>query len=204
MPANKVSVNNSGYAPTIWGQGESLKDFTTPSGQRCQIRIVSIETLAAEGLLDNFDIITQIMVGEVVQPATGKRPQDRQAKKPTKAEAAEIEAAETAARDSRVQKLITDPKQLVPMMDMINRVVEHIVVQPVVRRAVLKGADGTERPLVEREDGVVYVDTIPLEDRMALFATSFEGMSSLTSFRDEAKDAVGDVEDGGGVSLPAE
>jgi hypothetical protein len=90
------------------------------------------------------------------------------------------------------------------MMDMVNKVVEHIVVQPIVKRAVLKGADGVERPLVDREEGVVYVDTIPLQDRMAIFATSFEGMSSLTSFRDETEDAVGDVEDGGGVPLPAE
>lgn len=204
MPANKVTVNSSGYEPTIWGQGESLKDFVTPSGQKCQIRIISIETLAAEGLLDNFDIITQIMVGDVVQPASGKRPMDRQAKKPTKAEAAEAAEQAEAARQERVANMITDPKQIIPMMDMVNKVVEHIVVQPVVRRPVQVGADGTERPLVERQAGVVYVDTIPLGDRMAIFATSFEGMSSLTSFREEAEAAVGDVADGGGVSLPSE
>lgn len=191
MPAN----NESRYAPTVWGAGENFKDFKTPSGQTCQIRIVSIEVLASEGLLDKLDVLTGYMSHAVIAPAQGKRPMDHQKKKPTKAEAADAEQAAADAQAAGLAKMMMNPAEFMPVIDMINKVVEYVVIQPTVRRPVEEGVDGVERPIKKREAGVVYTDVISLEDRLAIFGTSFSGLNDAVPFRDESEAAVGNLED---------
>jgi len=191
-------ANVSTYAPTSWGSGEALKDFTTPSGQVCQIRMISIETLAAEGILDQLDVLTNSVALNVIGPAQGKRPMDHQKKRPTKAEAAalaEAESTKTSADAGIFGGFTVD--QIIPLIDTVNRAVCEIVVQPQIQRPVRKDEDGEEHMLGhdERESGIVYTDTIPLNDRMALFQTSFGDIGSLASFRDESDKTVGDVAD---------
>ena len=182
------------YELTTWG--ETLRDFTTPSGQTCQIRVVSIETLAELGILDQLDVLTNSVAAEIIAPARGRRPQDRQKKQPTKAEIAAAEEAVKSPEGSGIFGGFT-VAQIVPLIDVINRAVCEIVVQPPIERPVRIMDDGEEVALKieEREKGVVYTDTIPLNDRTVLFNTSFGDISALASFRNGSNDDVGDVAD---------
>lgn len=184
------SHNESKYTPSVWGT-RSLRDFKTPSGQLCQIRLVSVETLAADGYLDQLDLLTNKVATDVVAPAQGRRPQDHQKKQPTKAEIA------AAQSNPKIFGLFDKVADIVPMMAMVNKVVAYIVVQPEIRIAFHE--DGSPLAHDDREEGVVYADTISMEDRFAIFQTSIGEMGELSTFRKKSKKTVGDVEDGGGV-----
>ena len=187
------SDSNGLYELTTWG--ESVRDFTTPSGQTCQIRVVSIETLAELGILDQLDVLTNSVSAEIIAPARGKKPQDHQKKAPTKAE---IAAAEEAVKSSEGGGIFGGftLAQIIPLIDVINRAVCEIVVQPPIQRPVrMENGEEVALKTEEREQGIVYTDTIPLNDRTMLFNTSFGDISALASFRDGSNDDVGDVAD---------
>lgn len=52
-----------------------------------------------------------------------------------------------------------------------------------------------------RQKGLVYIDSVPFNDRMELFSVIFE-TEGLTTFREEQETSVGDVEHVTVVSLP--
>jgi hypothetical protein len=167
------------YEPTVWAeQAKPLFDLKLPSGQVCQVRRLSIEKLAGMGLLDQMDVLTNLMETSVAVPARGgKKPQDRKPKAMTKAQA-------LAEENKQVAEMFSNPRQLGAMFGMIDKVVAAVVVQPSIALAV----DDEER-----EDGVIYVDTIPMADRMAIFSSAFGDLGDLPSFRDESAENVGDL-----------
>jgi hypothetical protein len=185
------AINTSKYAPTTWGATEELYDFTCPSGQVCQVKRVGLSDLLQAGLLDEMDTLGDLMQTNVVQPAKGKGPQDRQPKKPTKAQAA-------AAEEQAVADLMKNPKQFAAMSRLLERVVAVMVVQP----KVVSPWDG-DKKIVDRVEGVIYTDSIRFEDQMALFGEAMgdKQMDAIASFRDGAVEGVESVEDGANVSL---
>ena len=54
-----------------------------------------------------------------------------------------------------------------------------------------------------RQEGLLYVDEIPFEDRVELFSVIFD-TEGLSTFREEQADGVGDVADVPSVQLPAD
>jgi hypothetical protein len=183
--------SHDSYAPTAWADASPLFDLKLPSGQLCQVRRLSIDRLAAMGLLDQMDVLTNLMETSVAEPARkGKKPQDRRPKALTKAQALSEE-------NRQVAEMFSNPAQLGAMFGMVDKIVEAVVVQPALARAVTRDADGNEVPLPdeEREDGVIYVDTIPLADRMMIFSSVFGDLGDLPSFRVESSEALGDLAD---------
>ncbi len=85
-------------------------------------------------------------------------------------------------------------KNFSKMEDTVNLVIKAAVIAPKI-----------ELPIAEplRKDGVIYADTVPFTDRMAIFTEVFD-VEGLSSFREETEAGVGHVSDEQVVPLPAE
>lgn len=168
------------YAPTVWGAKSAFLDLTVPSGQVCQVRQPGVENLLAAGVLENADTLMSI-VNHKVDKAKGKAP-----KKP---------ALDTA-------KVMDDPKKIVSVFALIDKVVEYMVVQPRVKRPVVRMDEdpanpGTfaERPMLpeERDPDTIYTDSIEIGDRMFIFQYAIGGGDDIESFREKFAEGLGSL-----------
>lgn len=168
-----TDIPQNPYTPTVWGAKSAFVDLTVPSGQVCQVKQPGVENLIAAGVLDNADTLMAV-VDQKVAKAQGKRPQAKKDQKPN---------------------ILEDPKKLVEVFGMIDKVVEHMVVQPAVRRPVVN-EDGKDRPMMpeERDPNVVYVDSIDLGDRMFLFRYAVGGGDDLDAFRQQFAEGLGTLQ----------
>lgn len=173
-------MTDNKYAASVWGAKSAFVDLTVPSGQLCQVRQPGVENLIAAGVLENADTLIGL-VNQKVEKAQGKRPTTKKA-----------QADATAVFQQ-------DPKQMVSLFAMIDKIVEHMVIQPNVVRPVVRtpveGKDGefNERPMMpeERDDATVYTDSIDLGDRMFLFQYAIGGGDDVESFREKFAKGLG-------------
>lgn len=166
--AAKGQTKSDKYTPTAWG-GEVLEDVEVPSGQLCQCRRPGVQGLMAAKLLDKLDILTNMVNEEHINRVKGIKPTD-------------------------IAEELNSPEKLMEVLETVDRVVEYIVVQPVLIRPV-KVEDGTETLLTdaERLDGVVYTDMVDLEDKMFLFNYAVGGTRDVATFREEFAELMGDM-----------
>jgi hypothetical protein len=176
------------YSAPAWGKSPFF-DLELPSGGVVQCKLIDLQVIVAADMIDEFDKLAPTADEKVVKPASGKRPADRQAKKPTKKERAQEEAKalrEFFAKDN-IDALTT----------MMSRVLPLVIVQPAVETSVRKVGDVWETiPPQDRKDGMIYVDTVPLADQMAILQATMEGMDmdGLQQFREQPESPVADVE----------
>jgi hypothetical protein len=177
---------NAQYSAPAWGQSP-YSDLELPSGARIQVKRIDLQAIAAAELIDEFDKLSPVAEEKVVQPAKGKRPSDRKPKKPTKAQ-----TEQSAMKDFFKQENIES------LLNLMDRVLPQIVIQPAIRSVSSKSDAGKWVPInpADREEGVIYVDTIPLADQMHILAFGMEGMDmdGLKSFREQSESDVADVE----------
>ena len=69
--------------------------------------------------------------------------------------------------------LMRDPKAVSEMIGMVDKIMPHIIVSPVVRLHYTETTVGKTKvtkviPSEDREEGIVYTDQIGLEDKMFL------------------------------------
>lgn len=166
-----TDIPQNPYTPSVWGAKSAFVDLTMPSGQVAQVRQPGVEHLISAGILDNADTLMAVVNGKV-DKAQGKRPQAKKNDKPS---------------------LLDDPKKVVEVFGMIDKIVEHMVIQPPVRRPVVKLDDGKERPLLpeERDQNAIYTDSISLGDRMFIFQYSVGGGEDLDAFRRQFAEGLG-------------
>jgi len=175
--------------PPTWGQSPYF-DLELPSGHTIQCKLVDLQVIAAADMIDEFDKLAPTVEEKVVKPAKGKRPSDRPAKKPTKRQQAEEEAAALREffKSDNIDALTT----------LMSRVLPLVIIQPSVASSVRKTDDGTWEtiPPQDRTDGVIYVDTVPLADQMTILGAVMEGMDmdGLQQFREQPEQAVANVE----------
>lgn len=141
------------YAASTWGT-EATFELTTPSGQKCLARELSIEALMEMGLLDTINSLGGIVDLEVLPSAKGQPP-----------------AVDMA-------KIMGNAEALLRVMALVNKIVVAGVVAPEVHAII----DEEGEPVV-REKGRTYVDSIPVGDRMFLFNELTGGLESLAAFR---------------------
>lgn len=197
--------------PPTYGQGwgEVYQDLTLPSGAICQIRSIQMEDLADLGIIDQLDFLGQLVDTHQVQRVKGSnKPSDRPKKKPTKAELA-------AADEQNTMELLKDKSKFKTMIELIDKIVCAVVVQPAISSAYREtGEERNEQgdvkklyekiPYSDRQSGVIYSDTINLEDKMEIFDVGFSGVKKMSNFRNESGEAVGDVDDQPGQPLQTE
>jgi len=178
---------NDGYG---LGWGSSFQDLTLGSGAKCMVRKLQMEDLSELGIIDHIDMLQDIVQEDHVDRV--KKPQDRQKKKPTKADLAKQEAED----NKRTMDMMRDKAKFGKMADMIEKIVVAVVVKPQILSA-YKDVDGERVRLGpdERTGGVIYSDTIAFQDKMEIFQYAFEGVSKLSDFREGSAEDVGDVVD---------
>jgi hypothetical protein len=156
---------NSKYRPDAWASGGigGMDDITVPSGQLCLVRRPGMEGLMKAGVLHNVDSLSQIVNEKHLKRVQGK---------PTN----EID----------MSSLMQDDKGMDEVMNVIDKVICHCVVQPVVHR--------TPNDVTNRKPGVIYADMVDLVDKLFLFNYVVGGTRDLESFRSGLDTVVGSVE----------
>lgn len=104
------------------------------------------------------------------------------------------EMAEVSSADTGETKKSTRRKNSKNMERVVNMIVQAGVIKPEIE---LPPEDDQQR-----EDGVIYVDSIPFSDRIELFSVIYD-TEGLTEFRQEQTLDVGTVENVTGVPLSA-
>lgn len=175
------------YALTGWGTS-LYDDLTMPSGQVAQVRKPGVQRLIAAGLLENADTLATIVDQKHIKRVKGKL---------------QVDPA----------SLLKDSANMMSVLEMVDKIVAHMVIQPSVRRPVHVDVDGPRnekdelptRPLrdEEREPGVVYTDQIEMIDRMFIFSYAVGGSTDVERFRGGLEKAMGSMEAGESVPLPA-
>lgn len=135
------------YAPVVWAQREY--DFITPSGQRCRMRKLRVEEVAANGLIDRIAMLPGY-TQELVDRSEGKPP----------------------------AKELPDKEQMAAVIDILEALVPLVVVRPTVMPS--------DTPPDEQPTGSVLVSDIEFGDRVAIMNRALQGVSKLTTFREES------------------
>lgn len=180
----------SDFTPnSVWGstaaQG-SEEELTTPTGQTCRAKKMSIESMIEMGLLAETDAITALVSKHIRQVKGAKGRPDGQ------------------VLDEKA--VLGDPTSLQAIIGLTDRVLPHIVVSPrvqlhyketkvgqtVVRK---KLSDEDRQVILEEHPGTVFTDQVGLEDKMFLFDWAAGGLQAMTNFRRGSTPDVGGVVD---------
>lgn len=164
MPSSPVNNVWASSAP----EGE-VEEVTTPLGQVCLARKMSIEGMIEAGILADADTLTGIVEKHTRKVRGGKGKPDGK----------ELNQAAIMRDTSAIKALIT----------VIDKAIPHVVASPVVKihyteTTVGKTTVTKKIPLEDREDGVVYTDQIGFEDKMFLFDWAAGGLVSMMQFRE--------------------
>lgn len=156
-PAALPSHSEDKYGPTAWGNASVTMDFTCPSGQLCLIKKIKPEDLIKSGVIKDLNSLSTLVKTEHLDRVEGIDPAD-------------IERVK--------MEVLEDDEALANVLHVINRVVCEVVVRP---QIMMPLGDVTNR-----KQGAVYADMVDLEDRMAIFLASVEGVTKLAPFRQGA------------------
>lgn len=176
-PAPAPAQGDDRYAPTAWGSGNvggAPQDLEMPSGQVALVRRPGIQQLIVEGVLHKMDSLTALVDKKYVKKGKVAKASD--------------------ALD--VQGLIGDPEALAEIMHTVDRVVCACVVKPVVHM--------TPSDITRRVPGVIYADSVDIQDKMFIFNWVTGGTRDLESFRRESEELVGSLAVGVPVESEAE
>lgn len=163
------------YILTGWGR-QVFEDLECPSGQLCQVRKPGVEKLISAGILDSADTLSTLVNQKHIQRVKGKAP--------------EVDGA----------ALLKDPRNMMNILNLVNKAVVHMVIQPTVLPITVleKDSNGNEveRPLRDNEreeeiNGRVYVDSIDMIDRMFIFQYATGGSLNVEQFRSKFDEVVG-------------
>jgi hypothetical protein len=176
----------------VWGKTApegSVRRLKLPSGNECDAERTGLQGIVSAGVLSEGDSLTDIVDKKHVRRVRGGKDKDRD----------EIDA----------QSLLGDPEALGKVVMVMDRAMPHIIKNPIVKLHfedldVFPGPPTTRRLTEdEREDGIVYTDQVPIEDKMFLFNWAVGGTGNGERFREQSSAALAGVEDGEGVPRPA-
>lgn len=101
-----------------------------------------------------------------------------------------------APSDAEMAELASDPKQLNAMFQFFDDMVCYIAVEPEIHKLPKEG--------VERDEALLYVDEVELEDKMFLFQVVTGGTTDVEQFRSEHASRLEVVRRREDVELPTE
>lgn len=200
-PVALVPHGEDAYAPTAWGEAARnpldglAEDITVPSGQLCLARRPGVQGLVAAGVLDHIDSLTALVDEKHIKRAQGKQ-----------------------VVDIDVKALAKDPKKLIEVLEVVDKIVCHVVLKPGIKpspkcsvckkpiewHAWAPPDEVDHEPDIDIEDGVIYAFQVDLGDKMFLVNFAAGGTRSLERFRRESEEVMGGVESGDDVQLPPE
>lgn len=165
------------YMPTAWGGGTTNtgpQDLEMPSGQIALVRRPGIQQLMVEGVLHKMDNLTALVDKKYIKKGGTGKPSD----------------------NIDVGGLIGDPEAMSQILHTVDRVVCAVVVRPQVQM--------TPNDPTRRIPGVIYADSVDLQDKMFIFNWSVGGSKDLESFRRESEAIVGGLAAGDAVEPETE
>lgn len=157
MPTYEQNQTEDRYAASAWGSANI--DLQMPSGQLALVRKPGVEQLIAAGIINDLDSLSAIAAG-LVSKAEG-RPQ--------------------AAQD-----VVADSTKLASIIHLVDRVICHTVVKPVVHM--------TPNDQTRRDPQKIYTDMIDLDDKFFIFSYVTGGSTSVADFRAQSQELVGSVD----------
>lgn len=170
------------------------QELELPSGNVALVKRPGPEALLSNGILP--DTLMPI-VQQAISKGKGLRPQD-------------------------TQSMMEDPEQIAGMLESMNRLLVHVVVEPVVAYHQCQAEIGAEWVLISEDDrgseepcsncgvkhpgddDVIYTDEVDLEDKMFVFQYAVGGTRDLERFRSEHAAGLGNLSDGAGDEGPSE
>lgn len=167
------------YAPTSWG-GSPYTELKVPSGQLCLVRKLQPIDLTAGNLLGTTDLLSDVVQERIREAKAG--PQDH--KKPR----AEQDVEDEAKILNALSKALSSPEGLDSMVDTV-----------VVRAVVEPRIEMPPRDYADRQEGIVYADTVTFSDKMYIFNWVMKGIDEVKAFRDPAPSDVAGVESSQGL-----
>lgn len=167
--------NNVWATSTPAGAEEEL---TLPSGQTCRAKKMTVESMVSSGMVDQVDSLTAAVDAHTRKVKGGKGVPDG------------VYVDDGLMRDS---------KAMISIMRVVDSMVPHIVVSPVVfphwtEQKVGKTVVRKDIAPADRVDGLIYTDMIDMADKMELFNWAVGGLNTFSSFRGEPAGDVGSVE----------
>jgi hypothetical protein len=168
--SEKLSNISRGHT---WG-GPAQREITVPSGSTILVKAPGVDKLLEAGAIDSVDTLSALVEEKHIKRVKGKKVQQD---KPVAANA-EID----------VNSLLKKPGAMTQLNNLMDRVTEAMLLDPVVQRPVTRHEDGTETPLdyEDRVAGVIYTDTIPFEDRAHILSYAVGDLSKLERFREQS------------------
>lgn len=182
-----TEIDLAKYEVTAWGKNKDFKkpfEFTTPSGQLTLLKRLDMGDILKLGVADELDFMTKALVAD--DP------------KPGEAEGESTSIIQAMVRGDNFDK----------MEKSINVVCAAGVIAPKLHPVPMLTKTENGKTIVvpndnARQEGLLYVDAIPFNDRLVLFGEIFE-TEGLTDFREEPAAGVGDVPNVSDVPLPTE
>lgn len=186
--AKKAKKPTDHKAPST-GYGSSWKkpltDLDLPSGERCQAKRPGVQGLIKAGVLHSLDSLTAIVQTETIPKAEGKPATD-------------------------IEAVANDPEKFTKMMEMVDKIVVHVVTEPkvlpslrpVLDRNKKQKTDPDGEPLFEeipdedRDPNAVYVNYIDTIDKMFIMNFAVGGSADLAEFRAQTEKLVGGLSAG--------
>lgn len=137
----------------------------------CLVRRPGPQGLVKMGILDSLDTLTQLVAAKIGDIETG---------------------GSSAPDPEAIRALSQNAKGLENALDLIDRIVVGVVVEPKVHPIPVEDPKTGEIP--EREDSCLYIDDVDLEDRMFIMNFAVGGSADWESFRSESAANVARVE----------
>lgn len=153
------------------------QELALPSGAVCLAIRPGAQGLMKMGLLDSLDQLTSLVQVDHID-----------SKDPRKATKVDI------------QQLRQDPKKLLEGMEMMDKVIAHVVQEP----KVFLDEHDDKGKVKARRVGVIYADMVDEEDKAFIFQWCMGGTADLEKFRAESAELLGGISAGASLPMPTQ
>lgn len=157
-----------------WNAKKDAGPLELPSGNVALVKAPGMDTFLKEKFIPNS------LLPYVTAALEGKRP--------------EME---------KMEEDVKSTEQLNEMLELMDRVTCYCVLEPVVKMVPLDD-EGNKVPPNEREQGVLYIDQVDLEDKSFIFQFAVGGTRDLEQFREGINKSLGSVSASEAVASPTE
>lgn len=179
------------------GKKSQTVELTLPSvddgGEHnvCRVRVPDPQALIRLGILDRYDSLSRL-VGLKIEEL------EQKGKAPKQASA------------EQVQALAANMGDILAGVELIDRIVEYMVIEPKVLRPVLRDEFGKPKLVghqevellpSERDEDQIYTDEVALEDKLFILQFAVGGDQDLDAFRTGTAALMVPVADGEGLPL---
>lgn len=194
MPSKDMSQ----YAPAQWT--DNTYDFEIPSGGKCLLRKLDPLVLVEHGLMDKLDFATSVVMNTHAKNANlspVERVKRDRAKREAKAKGQDPNDVVAEAMDqATMQSIMTSAENSAAFRQVMDQLLILGVAAPVMHLPPEKEED--------RDDTRFYVDSVPFNDKMAVFNKLMEGVRGVEQFREGSEETVGDVASEPSVRKPTQ